>query len=124
VHFYSFAIISPWRRATNFIWTNLRPLPPRMICLKSRWNWPSGSGEEVENVKVYRQTDGRTNDGQPAIRIAHLSFQLRWAKNDTVLNLIISSSKCWLHKIFMKNKTRVSPIIKNIFAKWNKTQNM
>ena len=27
------------------------------------------------------QTDGRTDDGQRAIRIAHLSFQLRWAKN-------------------------------------------
>jgi hypothetical protein len=51
--------------------------PPRMICAKSGWNWPSGSGEDVEKVKVYRQTD----DGQPAIRIAHLSFQLRWAKN-------------------------------------------
>jgi hypothetical protein len=38
---------------------------------------PSGSGEEVENVKVYRQTDGQMDDGQKAIRIAHLSFQLR-----------------------------------------------
>jgi hypothetical protein len=56
-----------------------------MICAKSDQNWPSGSGEEVENVKVYRQTDrrtdGQTDDGQWAIRIAHLSFQLRWAKN-------------------------------------------
>jgi hypothetical protein len=39
----------------------LNPLPPRMICAKSGQNWPSGSGEEVENVKVYRQTDGRTD---------------------------------------------------------------
>jgi hypothetical protein len=38
-----------------------------MICAKF------GSGEEVENVKVYRPTDS----GQKAIRIAHLSFQLR-----------------------------------------------
>jgi hypothetical protein len=50
-----------------------------MICAKSGQNWPSSSGEEVENVKVYRQTDGQTNDGQRAIRKAHLSFQLRWA---------------------------------------------
>jgi hypothetical protein len=39
-----------------------------MICAKSGQNWPSGSGEEVENVKVYRQTDGQTtrqmDDGQ------------------------------------------------------------
>jgi hypothetical protein len=63
LHFYSFAIISPWRRATTFIWTNLKPLSPRMICAKSRWNWPSGSGEEVKNVKVYRQTDRRRTTG-------------------------------------------------------------
>ena len=37
------------------------------------WNWPSGSGVEDENVKR------RTDDGQQAIRIAYLSFQLRWA---------------------------------------------
>jgi hypothetical protein len=43
-----------------------------MICTKSGKNWSSGSGEEVENVKVYRQTDG----GQGAIRKAHLSFQI------------------------------------------------
>jgi hypothetical protein len=29
-----------------------------MICAKSGKNWPSGSGEEVENVKVYRRTAG------------------------------------------------------------------
>jgi hypothetical protein len=31
--------------------------------------------------KIYRQTDGQTDVGQRVIRIAHLSFQLRWAKN-------------------------------------------
>ena len=31
--------------------------------------------------KVYRQMDGQTDDRQNVIRIAHLSFQLRWAKN-------------------------------------------
>jgi hypothetical protein len=48
-----------------------------MICAKSDENWPSGSGEEVENVKVYTQTDGQEDDRQKAIRKAHLSFQLR-----------------------------------------------
>jgi hypothetical protein len=49
-----------------------------MICANFGYNWPSGSGEEVENVKV-EQTDARRqiDDGQKAIRIAHLSFQLR-----------------------------------------------
>ena len=29
-----------------FIWTNLIPLHPRMLCAKIGLNWPSGSGEE------------------------------------------------------------------------------
>jgi hypothetical protein len=42
-----------------------------MICAKFGQNWPSarGSGEEVENAKVYRQTD----DGARAIRKAQVS---------------------------------------------------
>ena len=38
-----------------FIWTNLNPLHPRRLCAKFGWNWPSGSGEEDENVKSLRQ---------------------------------------------------------------------
>jgi hypothetical protein len=34
-----------------------------MICTKSAQNWPSGSGEEVENVKVYKQMNGRQTTG-------------------------------------------------------------
>ena len=41
-----FVIISPWKRAGPFIWTNLNPLHPRMLCAKFGWNWPCGSGEE------------------------------------------------------------------------------
>jgi hypothetical protein len=39
-----------------------------MICA----NWPSGSGEEVKNVKFYRQTDGQTDDGQKAFSSGEL----------------------------------------------------
>jgi hypothetical protein len=45
--------------------------PPRKIF--ANWLKLAGSGEEVKNVKDYRQTDDR----QWAIRKAHLSFQLR-----------------------------------------------
>ena len=62
-----------------FIWTNLNPLHPRILCAKFGWNWPSGFGEEDENVKSL-QTDRQTDDGRQTIRKAHLSFQLRWAK--------------------------------------------
>jgi hypothetical protein len=105
VHFYSFAIISPWRKAIPFIWTNLKALSPRMICAKFGWNWSSGSGEEVENVKSLqtdrrtdRRTDRQTDDGQTAIRIAHLSFQLRWVKKRYKTFALMT----WLKKISWK----------------------
>ena len=60
MYFRYFVIISPCKRAGPFIWTNLNPLYPRMLCAKFGWNWPSGSGEEDENVKSL-PTDGRTD---------------------------------------------------------------
>ena len=47
------------------------------IPTKFHQNPSSGSGEEVENVNVYRRMD----DGRSAMTIAHLSLWLRWAKN-------------------------------------------
>jgi hypothetical protein len=52
VYFYSFPIISPWNKELPFILTNLNILYLRMICANFGYTWPSGSGEEVENVKV------------------------------------------------------------------------
>ena len=46
MYFWYFIIISPWERAGAFIWTNLNPIYPRMLCAKFGWNWSSGSGEE------------------------------------------------------------------------------
>ena len=45
-YFRYFVIISPWKRTGPFIWTNLNPLHPSMLCAKFGWNGPSGSGEE------------------------------------------------------------------------------
>ena len=42
----NFVIISSWKRAWPFIWTNLNSLHPRMLCSKFGWNWPGGSGED------------------------------------------------------------------------------
>ena len=81
------------------------------IPTKFHQNPSSGSGEEVENVKVYRRTtgrtttdDGRTDDGRCAMTIAHLSLWKRttmasivrrifafWDVND--LNEIIENSE-------------------------------
>ena len=65
LYFYIFAIISPWKWPMVIIWTNLNPLHPGMLPAKFGWNWPSGSGEEVENVKSL--TDGQTDDGRSDI---------------------------------------------------------
>ena len=46
MYFHHFVIISPWKRAGPFFWTNLNPLYPRMLCAKFSWNWLSGSGED------------------------------------------------------------------------------
>jgi hypothetical protein len=58
-----------------FILINLNPLSPRMICARSDQNWHSGSGEEIENVQVYREmdtfTDRWTHGRQQAIRKTH-----------------------------------------------------
>ena len=35
-----------------------------MLCAKFGWNWPSGSGEEDENVKVYDNDDDNIDVGQ------------------------------------------------------------
>ena len=102
MYFRYFITISPWRRVWPFIWTNMNPLHPGILCAMFGWNWPSGSGEEDENVKslqTERQTDGqtdgqmdgRTDDGQQVIRKAHLSFQLRWAKKGSKCCQRISS---------------------------------
>ena len=40
-------IIKLMRINCFFIWRNMNPLQPRMLCAKFGWNWPSGFGEEV-----------------------------------------------------------------------------
>ena len=86
MYFRYFVIISLWKRAGPFIWTNLNPLHPGILCAKFSWNWPSGSGEQDENVKSL-QTDGWT-DGRTDIQTTddwwsekHSSGELKMTKN-------------------------------------------
>ena len=44
-----FVIISPWKGAWPFIWTNVNPLPKRMLWAKIGWNLPGGSWKEDLN---------------------------------------------------------------------------
>ena len=50
----------PLGMAWPFIRTNLKPLHPEIRCARFSWKCQSGSGEEAENVKMYRRTDRRT----------------------------------------------------------------
>jgi hypothetical protein len=79
VYFYSFAIISPWRRVYPFILTNLNPYPPPPDDLCQIWqklaHWFWRRSRKCKSLRTDRWTDRWT------IRKAHLSFQLRWAKN-------------------------------------------
>ena len=75
MYFHYFVIISLWKGAGPFIQTNLNPFYPRMLCAKFGWNWPSGSGEEDENVKSL-QTDRRTDRQRTDER---WSEKLTWA---------------------------------------------
>ena len=55
---------------------------PRMLCAKFGWNWPSGSGEEDENVKSLRQRrQRRTTD-------KFWSEKLTWAFGSGKLNRV------------------------------------
>ena len=67
-HFYS-----PWKRACPFIWINLNPVHPGMLCAKLDWNWPSGSEEKVKSVQKNKRNDRQTED-------IRRSGKLRWAK--------------------------------------------
>ena len=56
INTFDYIMMIKWRKNKNiinfmriywfFIWTNLNPLHPGMLCTKFGWNWPSGSGEE------------------------------------------------------------------------------
>ena len=54
MYFRYVVIFPPWKRAGSFIWTNLNPLHPRMLCAKFGWNWLSGSGEEDFFKKFFK----------------------------------------------------------------------
>jgi hypothetical protein len=72
------AITSPWAGMLPFIWTILNPTPPKddlsQVWLKlAKWFWR-------RSRKCNSLTDIRT-DVKCTTKKAHLSLQLRWAKN-------------------------------------------
>ena len=75
MYFRYFLIISPWKKVEPFIWTNLNPLHPRMLCAKFGWNWSSGSGEVRSKCeKVYDNNHG-DKDGSGELKITTSPLQ-------------------------------------------------
>ena len=77
-----------WRRFLNFVnmfsLFHLNSLYPRMLCAMYCWNWPSGSGEEEENVKSWRQQRlwrQRRQRRRTTDKFWSEKIWLRWAKN-------------------------------------------
>ena len=63
-YIFGMSLLSPLGKGHGpSILTNMISLHPRMLCAKFGGNWPSGSGEEDENVKSLRQRQ-RTNFDQ------------------------------------------------------------
>jgi hypothetical protein len=90
VNFYFFAIISPWGRGEGgvlHLYNSEYSLPKDDLCqlwLKlARRFWKRSW--KCKSLTDRRQTDGQTDDGQKAIRKAHLSFQLWWAKKSIIM---------------------------------------
>ena len=52
MYFCHFLKISTLGNGQDFIWTNLNPLHPKMICAKFDWNWLSASGF-FDSVNVF-----------------------------------------------------------------------
>ena len=80
-------IFTPY--VTHILYSSLNSLHTRILCAKFGLNWPSGSGEEVENVKslqtdrqTYRHTDIQTDWWTERHKMVdRQSEKLTWAFN-------------------------------------------
>ena len=87
MYFHYFLIISPWKNEGPFIW------------IFRFFNWPSGSGEEDENVKSLQTNDRQTTDDR-------WSEKLTWAFSSGELKngkRILSQFLCFMFKYFYSN---------------------
>ena len=102
MYFHYFVIISPRKRAGPFIWTNLNPLHPRMLCAKFGWNWPCGSGEQDENVKSLQRQQRQRRRRRTMDKF--WSEKLTWAFGSgelkTCQNLRFCAAKLYAHTLY------------------------
>ena len=130
MYFRYFVIISLWKRAGPFIW-NLNSLYPSMHCAKFGWNWPSGSGEDDENVKSWRQRQRRqrrTTDKlwSEMLTWAFSSGELKREKDKLISSKCKSTCRCvwYARHSFYSMKTGICfPLCYSyIHEAWQRTQ--
>ena len=111
MYFRNFVIIFPWKYEGSFIWTNVNPLYPRMLCFMFGMNWPSGFGEEDENVKSLRQRRKRQRRQRWRRRTPDKfwSEKLMWAFRSGELkrynmnfSYISKTPYCWVYNLLWK----------------------
>ena len=103
MRFRYFVNISPWKGTWLFILTNLNPQHPRMLCAMFGWNWPSGSGEDYENVKSL-QTDRPTMDNRRLEKLTLAFSSVELSKNHIFTKLMLKCESCienWISPTFL-----------------------
>ena len=80
MYFHYFITIFPWKRAGPFIWSTWIPFTHGCF-VPSLVEIGSVVLQKMKMWKVYKKTDRQTD--RQTTRKAHVSFQLRWAKNLT-----------------------------------------
>ena len=113
MYFRCFVIISPWIRAWPFIWTNLNPLYPRILCAMFGWFWRRRwTGEKF--IERHLQTDSRMDDRRlENLPWAFSSGELKTTvgaslRSEHVVNNSISlMDECWV--IFWVNVSMQTP---------------
>jgi hypothetical protein len=90
--------LSPFGEGQSPSLKNLESPPHKddlcQVCLKLvQWFWRRS--RNCKSLQTDGRTDGQKDDGQRAIRKAHWSFQLRWAKNTNMKFLSLTIQKIW-----------------------------
>ena len=114
MYFRNFVMISPWKYEMVLHLNKLEFPSPRMRCAKFGLNWPSGFGEEDDNVKSLRQRRKR----QRLITDKFWSEKLTWAFSSGELKIynmnfsyISKTPYCW---VYNQSALKRIPIFSNL----------
>ena len=102
-YFHYFVIFSPWKKAGPSFEQTWIPFTQGCFVPSLIKIGPVVLEKEMKMRKVYRLT---TDGGWQTIRIAHLSFQFRWAKNHQPVNrsFLGKSVEYFIYRQWLKAK--------------------